>query len=107
MPLKIYLGVLCIPWVLCDPFEGLRSEFPCCLCCFFLLIEPAPPSNCAPPVAQVIHEREVVTTIPPGDLKGVLFALPGCLQLTTEWGFQSATCPSCHGEALKQTLPIK
>ena len=58
----------------------------------------------AQPLLQVIYEREVVITVPAGDLKGVLFALPGCLQLTTEWGFQSATCPSCHGGVLSSAL---
>jgi len=50
---------------------------------------------------QVIFEREVVTTVPEGELKGVLFALHGCLQLTTEWGFQSETCPNCHGPSIQ------
>lgn len=54
----------------------------------------------AQPLSQVIYGREAVITVPSGDLKGVLVALPGCLQLTTEWGFQSATCPSCHGGVL-------
>ena len=50
--------------------------------------------------AQVIYDREVVSTVPQdGEPKGVLFSLHGCLQLATEWGFQSDTCPNCHGAA--------
>ncbi len=32
------------------------------------------------------------------EIKGVLFSLHGCLQLTKEWGFPSETCPECSGE---------
>ena len=52
-----------------------------------------------PDVVQVILEHEVLTTVPEGgEMKGVLFSLHGCLQLTKEWGFPSETCPECHGE---------
>ena len=48
---------------------------------------------------QVVFDREVVTTVPKDvEPKGVVFSLHGCLQMATEWGFQSPTCPSCHGE---------
>lgn len=48
---------------------------------------------------QVILEHEVVITVPlEKELKGVLFSLHGCLQLTKEWGFLSETCPGCHGK---------
>ncbi len=40
-----------------------------------------------------------------GEPKGVLFSLHGCLQLATEWGFQSDTCPDCHGAALRLSPP--
>ena len=50
--------------------------------------------------AQEILEHEVVITVPTeGEMKGVLFSLHGCLQLTKEWGYPSETCPECHGEA--------
>jgi hypothetical protein len=54
---------------------------------------------------QVINEREVVTTVPrTGDPKGILFALHGCLQLTTEWGFRTDTCNNCSGPDLNHWL---
>ena len=50
--------------------------------------------------AQEILEHEVVITVPTeGEMKGVVFSLHGCLQLTKEWGYPSETCPECHGEA--------
>ena len=48
---------------------------------------------------QEILEHEVVITVPTeGEMKGVVFSLHGCLQLTKEWGYPSETCPECHGE---------
>ena len=47
----------------------------------------------------MILEHEVVITVPvETEMKGVLFSLHGCLQLTKEWGFPSETCPGCHGK---------
>jgi len=54
---------------------------------------------------QVILEHEVLTTVPEGEMKGVLFSLHGCLQLTIEWGFPSETCPECHGKATRHPYP--
>lgn len=46
----------------------------------------------------MILEHEVLTTVPVAmEMKGVLFSLHGCLQLTKEWGFPSETCPECSG----------
>ncbi|CAL5222477.1 g4849 [Coccomyxa viridis] len=47
---------------------------------------------------EVVLEHEVLTTVPVAtEIKGVLFSLHGCLQLTKEWGFPSETCPECSG----------
>lgn len=50
--------------------------------------------------AQVIFDREFVYTIPRGALKGVIFALHGCGQYPSEWGFASQSCPLCSGVSL-------
>jgi len=45
-----------------------------------------------------VHSHEVVLTAPTHrEPRGVVFMLHGCLQLVTEWGFQSEHCPDCHG----------
>lgn len=54
----------------------------------------------APRARQVVHNHEVVSTVPAHrEPRGVVFMLHGCLQLVTEWGFQSELCPDCHGAA--------
>ncbi|KAK9820955.1 hypothetical protein WJX81_006047 [Elliptochloris bilobata] len=60
---------------------------------------PSPESWALLPPAQYeeIGGHEVVSTVPAREPKGVIFILHGCLQLVTEWGFQSEHCPDCHG----------
>ena len=58
-----------------------------------------------PRLLQVILEHEVLITVPVAtEVKGVLFSLHGCLQLTKEWGFPSEACPECSGKT-SSTLP--
>ena len=73
------------------------EECSCRLCCYTIAIEQS--STYTRMCYQVILEHEVLTTVPAeGEMKGVLFSLHGCLQLTTEWGYPSEGCPVCHGE---------
>lgn len=47
---------------------------------------------------QLFKERELVTTVPTAQKpRGVVFAFHGCAQYVTDFGFKSATCPTCHG----------
>ena len=53
-----------------------------------------------PRITQVVLEHEVLVTVPVAtEVKGVLFSLHGCLQLTKEWGFPSETCPESSGKS--------
>ena len=46
---------------------------------------------------QVVHNHEVLYTIPKPPLKGVLIVLPACDTFVVEWGFASHGCQHCTG----------